>query len=160
MRRVRFIIFGHLGVLLLAGCSWAATTDTPEAKVAQSHTKTATFLSASIRVFDMDKTVSFFNGLLGLPVLQRFTLEDADIALLGVEGQPSLSFIARPSYAQTRYTGFSIAIEIPSLDDTLPKLNESGYRILREPFSPQPGSRLCFVEGPDGVEVELIENQP
>ena len=136
MKRVRFIVFSYLGILLLTVSTWAATVDISEAEVVQSRATTAKFLSASIHVFDMDETLSYFTSLLGLPVLQRFSLEDADIALLGVEGQPTLSFIARPSYAQTRYNGFSIAIEIFSLDEILPKLKEAGYRILREPFPP------------------------
>ena len=50
-----------------------------------------------------------------------------------------------------------IALGVDDLDGTLASLAEQGIEPEREPYDPRGGSRLCFVQDPDGYRVELIE---
>jgi lactoylglutathione lyase len=51
-----------------------------------------------------------------------------------------------------------IAIGVDDLDGTLARLAEQGIEPEREPYRVREGgSRLCFVNDPDGYRVELIE---
>ncbi len=56
-------------------------------------------------------------------------------------------------------TGYGhIAIGVDDLDATLTSLGEQGIEPEREPYRVREGgSRLCFVQDPDGYRVELIE---
>jgi lactoylglutathione lyase len=51
-----------------------------------------------------------------------------------------------------------VAIGVDDLDATLAQLKEQGIEPEREPYSVREGgSRLCFVQDPDGYRIELIE---
>jgi lactoylglutathione lyase len=56
-------------------------------------------------------------------------------------------------------TGYGhIAIGVDDLDATLERLKEQGIEPEREPYTVREGgSRLCFVQDPDGYRIELIE---
>lgn len=56
-------------------------------------------------------------------------------------------------------TGYGhIAIGVDDLDETLARLKEQGIEPEREPYTVREGgSRLCFVQDPDGYRIELIE---
>ena len=56
-------------------------------------------------------------------------------------------------------TGYGhVAIGIDDLDATLANLKQQGIAPEREPYSVREGgSRLCFVQDPDGYRIELIE---
>jgi lactoylglutathione lyase len=51
-----------------------------------------------------------------------------------------------------------IAIGVDDLDSTLSRLKDQGIAPEREPYQVREGgSRLCFVQDPDGYRIELIE---
>jgi lactoylglutathione lyase len=51
-----------------------------------------------------------------------------------------------------------IAVGVDDLDGTLSRLNGQGIEPERPPYSVREGgSRLCFVQDPDGYRIELIE---
>jgi lactoylglutathione lyase len=56
-------------------------------------------------------------------------------------------------------TGYGhVALAVDDLDDTLVRLAEQGIEPEREPYRVREGgSRLCFVQDPDGYRVELID---
>jgi lactoylglutathione lyase len=56
-------------------------------------------------------------------------------------------------------TGFGhIALAVDDLDDTLSQLKEQGIEPEREPYRVREGgSRICFVQDPDGYRIELID---
>ena len=50
------------------------------------------------------------------------------------------------------------ALNTDDLDGAVAKLKADGARVLEEMVSGN-GRRICFLEGPDGVQLELIETQ-
>jgi lactoylglutathione lyase len=51
-----------------------------------------------------------------------------------------------------------IALAVDDLDDTLRQLAEQGIEPEREPYRVREGgSRICFVNDPDGYRIELID---
>jgi lactoylglutathione lyase len=56
-------------------------------------------------------------------------------------------------------TGFGhIALAVDDLDDALSELKEQGIEPERAPYRVREGgSRICFVQDPDGYRVELID---
>jgi lactoylglutathione lyase len=58
-------------------------------------------------------------------------------------------------------TGYGhIAIGVEDLDGTLAQLGQQGIEPERPPYTvSEGGSRICFVQDPDGYRVELIERR-
>ena len=56
-------------------------------------------------------------------------------------------------------TGYGhIAVGVDDLDETLAELHEQGIDPEREPYRVREGgSRICFVNDPDGYRIELID---
>ncbi len=61
---------------------------------------------------------------------------------------------------EQRYGLEHFALQTDDLDGTVAKLKALGARVLEEWVSPVPDkehARVCFLEGPEGVQLELIE---
>ena len=56
-------------------------------------------------------------------------------------------------------TGYGhVALAVDDLDETLAQLEQQGIEPEREPYRVREGgSRLCFVQDPDGYRIELID---
>jgi len=59
---------------------------------------------------------------------------------------------------QQKYGMEHFAVDTDDLDGTVAKLKASGAKVLEEMVSGN-GRRICFLEGPDGVQLELIETK-
>ncbi len=60
---------------------------------------------------------------------------------------------------QTRQQGYGMehfALNTDDLDGTIAKLKATGAQVLEEMVGGN-GRRICFLEGPDGVQLEIIE---
>ncbi|MDP4108576.1 MAG: VOC family protein, partial [Bacillota bacterium] len=52
----------------------------------------------------------------------------------------------------------SWGFEVDSLDRTISLLKEKGYNIIG-PFSPNPGVKFVYILDPNGMKIQLIQNQ-
>lgn len=112
------------------------------------------FSLATLYVRDMRKSLKFYNELLGVPITARQPAGPGkELIFLGVEGEPNLELI--PSDSEYTYSGFSIGFDVDNLPEIKAKLEAAGYPIKRE-INPSPALTLCFLNGPNGEEVELI----
>ena len=53
-----------------------------------------------------------------------------------------------------------IGLRVADFDQAVARLRSQGVRFLAEPYSPRPGVKIAFVEGPDSVRVEIVERAP
>ncbi|NLW78182.1 MAG: VOC family protein [Ruminococcaceae bacterium] len=111
----------------------------------------------TLYVKDMAASLEFYHQLLGLTILRRFSIENGEIVFVGANGQPAIELIAGPDNAQNTYSGFSIGIEVASLDEATARLGQAGFPVIRGPVSPDGATRFSFIQDPNGIEVELIE---
>ncbi len=112
----------------------------------------------TIHVSDMQKSLDFYNGLLGLPVQQRMGGPGHDIAMLGPGEGTRLELICtgQPMPAEPGQ-GVSMGFTPGNLNDLLEKLDAAGV-VIPAPMSPNPALRFYFVKDPDGYSVQLVEN--
>ncbi len=116
------------------------------------------FAFVTIYVKDMDKSISFYNGLLGLEItMRRLTGDGGEMAMLGGAGSSQVELLYVPQAPAADYSGFSVGIEVADLDEAAAFLAREGYPIQRGPASPAPDVRFAFIQDPNGVEIELIE---
>ena len=62
-----------------------------------------------------------------------------------------------PSQSREQHYGIEhIAVDTEDYEGTLARMRQNGVKILEE-MPPNNGRRVCFIEAPDGAQMELIE---
>jgi lactoylglutathione lyase len=123
------------------------------------------YLHVMYRITDPERSRDFYEAL-GLEFRREFPIvRDGELEatnyFFGVPGQEEeleLTF-NHDGRAYELGTGYGhIAIGVDDLDGTLEELSAQGIQPEREPYRVREGgSRLCFVQDPDGYRIELIE---
>lgn len=123
--------------------------------------KVKKLLHTRMRVSDMDQTIAFYTGVLGLEVLERKTSpRGSHLAFLRVPNSEELiELCSFPPSGPVKVEEdlVHLAFQVESLDDTIASLNKQGVRVTDGPTTTSSGSRFIFIDAPDGYEVELIE---
>jgi len=114
------------------------------------------------RITNPERSVAFYEAL-GLEKRREMPIRDEAMNyFLGVPGQDSPELELTYNFGVDSYelgTGYGhIALTVEDIDGTLDRLAEQGIEPEREPYQVREGgSRLCFVQDPDGYRIELIE---
>lgn len=114
------------------------------------------------RVFDVERSVTFYEEL-GMVEMGRLHIrEEAINVFMGFEGDGprlELTFNLGRKEPYEIGTGYGhVAITVEDLDTVLEGLARAGIEPEKPPYTVSDGgSRLCFVQDPDGYRVELIE---
>lgn len=116
------------------------------------------FLWCTINVKDMEESIRFYEEVVGLKVVNRFSAGPAEIAFLG-EGETKVELIHDGSDKwQGNKTGISLGFEAESLDGMMELVKEKGIEITGGPFQPGPDFRFFFIKDPNGVTIQLGEH--
>jgi lactoylglutathione lyase len=118
--------------------------------------------AVGIGVSDMEKSISFYTGMLGMKKTAEFTLPKMHEVILGFEGGASLALMHFTDGSARNYKNNPIKLVFRLSVDPMPvfeKIRGAGYEIAREPVAvPQLGGAIIgFALDPDGYEVELIK---
>jgi lactoylglutathione lyase len=128
------------------------------------------FIHTSIRTSNIDKSINFYTGLMGLKLLSRREIpqNDAEIAFLqdpdGKGARLELTFFRKQkNFVQAEYEERvfdHIAFEIKDMEETLSVMRKSKVTISDEPYKLGPTEPvIAFIEDPDGTLIELIERK-
>jgi lactoylglutathione lyase len=125
----------------------------------------ARYLHTMYRITDPARSRAFYEALglefrRELPIVREGELEATNyfFGMPGEDAELELTF----NHDGRMYdlgTGYGhIAIGVDDLGGTLSRLSEQGIGPERAPYTVRAGgSRLCFVQDPDGYRIELIE---
>lgn len=123
--------------------------------------KVTKLLHTRMRVSDMEQTIAFYTGVLGLEVMERKTSpRGSHLAFLQVPNSDELIELTSfpPSGpVKVQEDLVHLAFQVESLDDTIAALTAQGVKITDGPTETSSGSRFLFIDAPDGYEIELIE---
>jgi len=122
-------------------------------------------LHTMIRVFDLEKSIDFYVGKLGMKLLRRKDYPDGKftLAFVGYGDEDSNAVIELThNWGHAPYTigdGFGhIALGVKDIYGTCEKLAAAGAKIPRPPGPMKHGTTvIAFVEDPDGYKIELIQ---
>jgi lactoylglutathione lyase len=123
------------------------------------------YLHVMYRITDPERSRAFYEAL-GLEFRREFPIvRDGELEatnyFFGVPGQEEELELTFNHDGRTYElgTGYGhVAIGVDDLDGTLEELAGQGIDPEREPYRVREGgSRLCFVQDPDGYRIELIE---
>ena len=107
-----------------------------------------------IKTKDPEKTARFYVDTFGAKILSKSPRGGYRLDLLGLDLNVT-DFLTDQTREQ-KYGMEHIAIDTDELDAIVKKLEDQGIRILEQTVV-SGGRRVCFFEGPDGVQLEFIE---
>jgi lactoylglutathione lyase len=119
-------------------------------------------LHTRMRVADIDATVRFYTFVLGLKVIERHTSpRGSELAFLEVPGSAEeIELCSFPASGAVKVPEdlVHLAFEVADLDRAIGQLQSLGVPITDGPTQSRSG-RFCFIDAPEGYEVELIERR-
>jgi lactoylglutathione lyase len=123
------------------------------------------YLHTMYRITDPDRSRAFYEAL-GLEFRRDMDIvrdgeKEATNYFFGVPSQDEELELTYNHDGRTYDLGSGyghIALAVDDLDGTLSRLKDEGIEPERPPYQVRAGgSRLCFVQDPDGYRIELIE---
>ncbi|HUI38138.1 MAG TPA: VOC family protein [Thermoplasmata archaeon] len=124
------------------------------------------FLHTSITVHDIDESLRFYTGVLGLEFERRRPIPENGAEIAFVRDPESgarieLTHWERKERIDPGEQLDHLAFETADLDAFLARAKSAGVRVAKEPYTLSGGSgRLAFVLDPDEVWIEVIERRP
>jgi catechol 2,3-dioxygenase-like lactoylglutathione lyase family enzyme len=115
-----------------------------------------------LRSTDPEATAQWFERMLGAEVIRT---KQGDAPRIDLKLGGANVFIAQvtpgdgvnPSPA-TPYRGLDhFGLQVTGIDEIAADLKAKGVEFTREPTTVRPGTRVCFIRGPEGVSIELLE---
>jgi lactoylglutathione lyase len=122
-------------------------------------------LHTMLRVGDLERSLAFYTGVLGMTLLRRQEYPDGRFTLAFVGYGPESDQTAielTHNWDTPRYdlgNGFGhVALEVPDAYAACAEIKARGGRVVREAGPMKHGTTvIAFVEDPDGYKIELIQ---
>jgi catechol 2,3-dioxygenase-like lactoylglutathione lyase family enzyme len=109
-----------------------------------------------LKTKDPQKTAKFYVDNLGATIVAEIGTRGYRLDLHGLT--INLTTHVEEQTRQQLYGMEHFALNTDDLDGTVAKLKANGAQVLEQMTSGN-GRRICFLEGPDGVQLEIIEAQ-
>jgi catechol 2,3-dioxygenase-like lactoylglutathione lyase family enzyme len=103
---------------------------------------------------DPKQTAQFYVDNLGATIVSEIGTRGYRLNLHGLT--VNLTTLVEDQKRPQVYGMEHFALDTDDLDGTVARLKAGGARVLEEMVSGS-GRRICFLEGPDGVQLEIIE---
>ncbi len=118
-----------------------------------------------LRSPDPEATATWFERMLGAQVI-RSTQQGKPRIDLKLGGQ--MIFIAPVTAGDgvnaapvTPYQGLDhFGLAVSGIDAIAAELKNKGVEFTKQPHTVRPGTRICFLRGPQGVSIELLDRDP
>ena len=124
------------------------------------------FAHVSIRTADIERSIDFYGKYFGMkPVFRKeIPQTESEIVFLesdGTDFRLELTWYKKQSkFIQAEYehrTFDHLAFIVKGMDTLLANMRSGGVTITDEPYTTPSGSKIAFIEDPDGTLIELIE---
>ena len=107
-----------------------------------------------LKTTNPQQTAKFYAENLGATIVSEIGTRGYRLNLHGLT--LNVTTFVEDQTRQQVYGMEHFAINTDDMDGTLTKLKANGAKVLEEMVSAN-GRRICFLEGPDGVQLEIIE---
>ena len=107
-----------------------------------------------VKTRDPKSTMQFYVEHLGATLIAEIGSRGYRVNLHGVT--LNITGIIETQHREQHHGIEHIAVDTDDYTATLARLRGNGVRILEE-LPPNNGRRVCFLEAPDGVQIEVIE---
>jgi catechol 2,3-dioxygenase-like lactoylglutathione lyase family enzyme len=107
-----------------------------------------------VKTRDPKQTMQFYVDNLGATLIAEVGPRGYRVNLHGL--QINITTLIDTQSREQHYGIEHIALDTDDYSATLARLRTNGVRVLEE-LPPTNGRRVCFLEAPDGAQIELIE---
>jgi lactoylglutathione lyase len=118
------------------------------------------YLHTRFRVSDMDKSISFYQDVLGMEVIEQKTSPRGSklVFLKFPDMNCELELCSFPGSGSVQVPEdlVHLAFEVDDLEVCIEKLNAAGVPITEGPLETSNGTKFIFTEDPDKYEIELM----
>lgn len=119
-------------------------------------------ICSAIKVNNLVESLNFYIDGIGYSEYKRLSPnKSTSLVFLKDDANGLLELISiddREKQENTPDNSMSLVIAVDNLTNALLKLKQIGYKPKNEPFKVPSGEIIAFINDPNGVEVELIEN--
>ena len=115
------------------------------------------FCWSTLNVRDMEASLRFYKEFIGLPIRRRFAAGQSEMAFLGEGGNAHRADLQPPGAAGGSSRRHQLGFSHPLAGRNARPCGGDGRPGAKRPFSPAPNVRFVFVEDPDGMRVQLVE---
>ncbi|MBU3875033.1 VOC family protein [Faecalicatena sp. AGMB00832] len=118
------------------------------------------FIFATIHVKNLEDSIRFYEEVIGLKLVRRFPGgPKTEIAFLA-DGPAELELICNKDEELSQYGEYpSLGFEVDDLDQAMEVMKAQGVEIVSGPIQPNPKTRFFFIQDPDGLHLEIIEQK-
>ena len=109
---------------------------------------------------DIQKSLDFYINALGLKELERLQLVGREYVFVGND-QTRIEIESAPELASVPQNPCGLghmALVVTNLNEIVERVRSHGHKVVVPPIQLRPNSRISFIEDPDGVRIQLIEN--
>jgi lactoylglutathione lyase len=118
-------------------------------------------LHTRLRVNDLERTVKFYETVLGLKVARRnVSPRGAQIVFLATpnsEEEIEICQLPNSPSVQVQADLMHLAFEVDSIEAFAAEIAPKGYKLSDGPTNTSSGSIIAFIDAPEGYEIELIQ---
>ena len=126
------------------------------------------YLHTMIRVGDIDRSLKFYQDILGFKEIRRSDYPDDKFTLVFLQAPGETDTEFGPMLELTYNYGVDsyalgdgyrhIALQVDSMDQLARRLQHAGYEFSWGPgVSPDGSKKMAFLTDPDGYKIELLE---
>jgi catechol 2,3-dioxygenase-like lactoylglutathione lyase family enzyme len=118
-----------------------------------------------LRTPDPEATAKWFETMFGAQISRttqagkpRIDIKLGGANVFLAEVKPGDGVNAPPT---TPYQGLDhFGLTVSGIDAVAADLKKKGVEFTKEPHSPRPGIKICFLRGPQGISIELLDRDP
>jgi len=118
-----------------------------------------------LRTTDPEGMAQWFESMLGAEIIRSMQqgkpridlkLGGANIFIAPVAPGEGVNVAPATPYRGLDHFGLAVS----GIDAIAAELKKKGVEFTREPTTVRPGVRICFLRGPEGVSIELLDRDP
>ncbi len=126
---------------------------------------TYTWDHVHLRTPDPEATAQWFERIFGAQVVRtmqagkpRIDIKLGGANIFTAQVNPGDGVNGAPS---TPYQGLDhFGLAVTGIDAIVADLKKKGVEFTTEPTIPRPGIKICFLRGPQGISIELLDRDP
>ena len=118
-----------------------------------------------LRTPDPEATAKWFETMFGAQIARstqagkpRIDIKLGGANIFTAQVSPGDGVNSAPA---TPYQGLDhFGLAVSGVDAVAADLKKKGVEFTKEPHSPRPGIKICFLRGPQGISIELLDRDP